>query len=72
MSVGAVFYVGGPGRTYGEMRQGWTDWGSAGVRLSGLRPGLTQKAVSECVFKCQALYYSKEFSVLTKPNHCSI
>lgn len=33
-----MFYVGGPGRTRGKMRLGWTDLGLAGVRLSGLRP----------------------------------
>lgn len=33
-----MFCVGGPGRTYGRMRLGWTDLGLAGVRLSGLRP----------------------------------
>lgn len=59
----AVFYVGGPGRTYGKLRLGWTDLGLAGVKLWGLRP--ERKAVSKCVFKCQPLYYSNEFSVLT-------
>lgn len=39
ISGGAVFYVGGPGRTHGKMRLGWTDLGLAGVRLSGLRRG---------------------------------
>lgn len=33
-----MFYVGGPGRTYGETRLGWTDLGLARVRLQGLRP----------------------------------
>ena len=44
-----MFYVGGPGRTYDEMRLDWTDLRQVGFKL---RPG--REAASTCALKCQA------------------